>query len=97
MGGNVLSANDIVLEASKDSGIQEDILRDVLYYLLEFISDHLSEGDRVYISGFGTFSARDFSRRVVVPKTGEPVYVQTRSVVFRPSYRLRRVVASGVR
>ena len=55
--------------------------------ILDFIKDGLKTGDRVQISGFGTFLVRNKKeRKGRNPQTGEEMIILPRkSVVFRPS------------
>jgi nucleoid DNA-binding protein len=61
--------------------------------ILDKIKDRLSRGERVLISGFGSFSvANRKEKKGVNPQTGEPVIIPGRkSVKFRPSKNLRSV------
>jgi len=55
--------------------------------ILDFIKKGLSDGERVQISGFGTFLVREKKeRKGRNPQTGEEMTISPRkSVVFRPS------------
>ncbi len=59
----------------------------VVDLILQFIKQRLREGERVQISGFGTFLVRDKkARKGRNPQTGEEMTILPRkSVVFRPS------------
>jgi integration host factor subunit alpha len=66
--------------SNKEASVLVDII-------LEFIKGGLRQGDRVQISGFGTFLVRDKKQRKGRnPQTGEEMTIEPRkSVVFRPS------------
>jgi integration host factor subunit alpha len=55
--------------------------------IFETIKGHLGDGDKVQITGFGTFLIRHKKeRRGRNPQTGEEMLIRPRaSVVFRPS------------
>lgn len=55
--------------------------------IFNLIKGHLGDGDKVQISGFGTFAIRHKrARRGRNPQTGEEMVIKKRSaVVFRPS------------
>lgn len=55
--------------------------------IFDTIKDRLGEGDKVQITGFGTFVVRQKrERRGRNPQTGEEMVIRPRrSVVFRPS------------
>lgn len=66
----------------------------LLESVLSRISVAIAQGDSVKISGFGTFSVRQKSRRIGRnPKTGKEVPILPRKVlIFRPSQMLRDAV-----
>lgn len=59
--------------------------------ILEFIKQGLRDGERVQISGFGTFLVREKKeRKGRNPQTGEEMIILPRkSVVFRPSKNMQ--------
>jgi integration host factor subunit alpha len=75
-------------------GLSRNESADLLELMLTRISDALTIGKSVKISGFGTFSVRQKGRRVGRnPKTGVEVPILPRRVlVFRPSQMLREAV-----
>lgn len=62
--------------------------------LLDIIGDALAKGEKVVISGFGTFGTRTHDARVMDnPRGGEPIDVPSGRVpTFRAGSRLRRDV-----
>ena len=75
-------------------GLSRNESADLLEAMLARISDNLSIGKSVKISGFGTFSVRQKGRRIGRnPKTGVEVPILPRRVlIFRPSQMLRDAV-----
>jgi integration host factor subunit alpha len=75
-------------------GLSRNESADLLESMLGRISDALTVGKSVKISGFGTFSVRQKGRRIGRnPKTGVEVPIMPRRVlVFRPSQMLRDAV-----
>jgi len=65
--------------------------------ILEHVSDALTRGEQVKISGFGTFLLRDKKERVGRnPKTGVEVPITPRRVLtFRASQILKDRIAKG--
>lgn len=59
--------------------------------LLELVETTLAGGDKVALSGFGTFELRERAEREGRnPKTGDPLHVAARRVpVFRAAKRLK--------
>ena len=76
--------------SNKEASVLVDII-------LEFIKGGLRDGERVQISGFGTFLVRDKKQRKGRnPQTGEEMTIRPRkSVVFRPSKNFQNGFASG--
>jgi integration host factor subunit beta len=67
-------------------------------YVFNLLSDSLSQGDRIEIRGFGSFSLRTRKARMGRnPKTGEQVYLSTKHVpYFKPGKELKRLVIKSV-
>lgn len=65
---------DIVNEISKNTGIEKLIVQKTIESFMDIIKDSLSEGDNVYLRGFGSFvvktratkTARDISKNVTI-------------------------------
>jgi integration host factor subunit alpha len=71
----------------RHGGISNKEASTLVDLILDFIKQGLKQGDRVQISGFGTFLVREKKQRKGRnPQTGEEMTIQSRkSVVFRPS------------
>ncbi|HSF15537.1 MAG TPA: integration host factor subunit alpha [Vicinamibacteria bacterium] len=71
----------------RHGGISNKEASRIVDLILESIKQGLREGDRVQISGFGTFIVREKKeRKGRNPQTGEEMMIlPRRSVVFRPS------------
>ncbi|MEC7947220.1 MAG: integration host factor subunit alpha [Myxococcota bacterium] len=82
--------HDRVGVSKKESGI---LVEDVLALL----SDALVAGEKVKLSGFGTFELRDkHARPGRNPRTNEELTISRRRVVtFRPSQVLRESIRNG--
>lgn len=71
--------NELVARASVRSGIAHDLVNESLGALLEEVQRSVADGERVTLTGFGTFEPR--LRQATTarnPKTGEPVPVPER-------------------
>jgi len=70
---------------------------EVVEEVLTIIRERLCEGDKVKISGFGTFIVNDKrARRGRNPQTGDPIIIERRRVLsFKPSQILKEMVANG--
>jgi integration host factor subunit alpha len=69
----------------------------VVEEVFTIIRDSLCEGDKVKISGFGSFVVNQKkSRRGRNPQTGEPIVIDSRRVLsFKPSQVLKELVNNG--
>jgi integration host factor subunit alpha len=70
---------------------------EVVEEVFAIIRDSLREGDKVKISGFGSFVVNQKkSRRGRNPQTGEPITINSRRVLsFKPSQVLKELVNNG--
>ncbi len=72
---------------------------EVVEAVFAIIRDSLRQGDKVKISGFGTFAVNQkHARRGRNPQTGEPITIDSRRVLtFKPGQVLRERVAGKKR
>ena len=70
---------------------------EVVEEVFAIIRDSLREGDKVKISGFGSFVVNQKkARRGRNPQTGEPITIDSRRVLsFKPSQVLKQLVNNG--
>lgn len=73
-----------------ETGLSKIEARKSLDAFIGIVSKTLSEGDRIAISGFGTFSVEKKSARMGRdPRNGSPIKIAARNVVkFRPGVEL---------
>jgi len=67
--------------------------RNVVDLILEAIKERLSRGERVVLSGFGSFTVRRRKdKKGINPQTGRPVLIPGRNTVkFKPSKYLKSI------
>ncbi len=72
---------------------------EVVEAVIAIIRHALRDGDKVKISGFGTFAVNQkHARRGRNPQTGEPITIVSRRVLsFRPSQVLKQRVNNGAK
>jgi integration host factor subunit alpha len=72
---------------------------EVVEQIFSIIRESLRQGDKVKISGFGTFAVNSKNaRRGRNPQTGAPITIDSRRVLsFKPSQVLKTVVNNGTR
>ena len=82
--------------AGSFSGLDEQIVKDIVTRTFEEISTSLANGENVQLSGFGTFELRQRSeRKGVNPRTKEPITIPaSKTVGFKPGKALKESVNS---
>ena len=87
-----MNKSDLVKKISENAdSLYEEDLEQTVNTILNLISNSLSNGDRVEIRNFGTFSVRSRDQRISRnPKTGTSVLVEPKNhPYFRASKYLR--------
>jgi integration host factor subunit alpha len=97
MAAGTLTRADIAARINQQVGLSRNESATIVESVLSYMSDALSEGQNVKISGFGTFVLRDKAQRIGRnPKTGIEVPILPRRVMtFRASQAMRSRVAGG--
>jgi integration host factor subunit alpha len=92
-----LTRADIAELLNKQVGLSRAESAELVEQVLDLVTDALTTGQNVKISGFGTFVLRDKNERVGRnPKTGIEVPITPRRVLtFRPSQSLRERVSGN--
>lgn len=86
---------ELVAEVARRTGLSRRQAASVVTATLETVADKVASGERVSVTGFGTFERRDRPARTVRnPKTGATVaQPKSRIAVFRPGTGLKTYVA----
>jgi integration host factor subunit alpha len=97
MAAGTLTRADIAARINQQVGLSRNESATIVESVLSYMSDALSEGQNVKISGFGTFVLRDKAQRIGRnPQTGIEVPILPRRVMtFRASQAMRSRVAGG--
>lgn len=84
----------LVTEIVAKTGIPRNHAKKSVDAIIQIISDAMVSGERVTLSGLGTFSVKSRSQRIGRnPHTNEPVHIPARPVPnFRPDRSLRKLV-----
>lgn len=91
-----MQKSDFVARVAEQTGVTKKTARQVIDSALDIISQALAEGDKVVLTGFGTFEMRERrARRGVNPQTGEEMTIPAmRTPGFSASNGLRDMVRS---
>ena len=99
MSGNSTLTRADLSEAIHDGiGLSRSECYDIVDAVIDTLSEAMTRGDDVKISGFGTFQIKQKNARVGRnPKTGVEVEIAPRRVLtFRPSQKMRdKIIAAG--
>lgn len=78
-------------------GLSRKEAGEIVEAVFAIIKSKLGNGEKVKISGFGTFAVnRKHARRGRNPQTGEPLTIESRTVLtFKPSQLLKERVLRG--
>ena len=71
-----MNKSQLIKSVAEKSDLSQKQITEVLNLMEETLVETLKSGDRIQISGFGTFEVRERAeRKARNPKTGEPVSV----------------------
>ena len=89
-----LTKRDLIDVVSKKANLTSKASRDSVQAMLNAIRDSLKRGEKVVITGFGTFSIRKRAARPGRnPKTGEKMTIAARKAPgFTPGKTLKKAV-----
>lgn len=89
-----MNRSELIEAAAQSSGLSKSDTTKVLDSLLENISDAVQKGDRVSLSGFGTFERRERAARTGRnPQTGEPLEMAaSKAPAFKPAKAFKDAV-----
>ena len=91
-----MNKTELIAAAAQAAGMTKKDTERVLNAALETITATLVKGEKVQLSGFGTFEVKERDARVGRnPRTKEAVEIPATSVpVFKPSTALKDIVAN---
>lgn len=89
-----MNRTDVVARIAKEQNMTKKSSEELVCLIIDTIKSALEEGDKVQITGFGTFEVKDRAPRVGRnPKTNEEVEIPaSRRPVFRPSAQLKELI-----
>ncbi|MBI2613711.1 MAG: HU family DNA-binding protein [Candidatus Levybacteria bacterium] len=89
-----MTKRELIEVVAKKANLTNKASRDSVQAVINSIRDALKRGEKVVITGFGTFSVRNRVERVGRnPKTGEKITIAARKAPgFTPGKTLKKVV-----
>ena len=89
-----MTKKDLIELVAKKANLTNKAAREAVSAFINGIRDSLKRGEKVVITGFGTFSIRKRAERPGRnPKTGEKITIQARKAPgFTPGKTLKKVV-----
>ena len=76
-----ISKADLVKELAEKTGMRQKETKTLVNGLFESVSGHLKQGNKVQLTGFGTFEVRERSARTgVKPGTSEKIAIPASKV-----------------
>lgn len=89
-----MTKNDLVELVAKKAKLTNKAARDALLAIFDTITENLKKGEKVVVTGFGTFEVRKRqSREGRNPQTGEKIRIpEMRSPTFTAGKTLKRQV-----
>ena len=89
-----MTKRELIEVVAKKANLTNKASRDAVQSIINSIRDALKRGEKVVITGFGTFSVRSRVGRIGRnPKTGEKITIAARKAPgFTPGKTLKKVV-----
>ncbi len=89
-----MGKTDMIDAVAKATGLEKTKSKAAIEAMIDLISKELKKGNRVQLTGFGTFSVTKRKKRVGVnPKTGEKIQIPARKVPkFTPGKALKDMI-----
>ncbi|OGH11832.1 MAG: DNA-binding protein [Candidatus Levybacteria bacterium RIFCSPHIGHO2_01_FULL_36_15] len=89
-----VTTKELVVLVAKKANLTNKASKEAVRILLNGIRDSLKRGEKVVLTGFGTFSLRNRkAKKGRNPKTGEPIMIAARKAPgFTPGKSLKKAV-----
>ena len=86
-----MTKTDLIAQVAANTEMSKKSAEQAVNAVFEALSKAMSEGEKITISGFGTFEMRERAERQGInPRTREPITIAaSRSIVFKPGKSLK--------
>ncbi len=90
-----MNKSELVYEVTNRLDVTRKDAEDVIDCFLDLIAENLANGDKVVLSGFGTFEIRNrVSRSGVNPRTGERIDIPCQKT---PAFKVGKILKDKLR
>lgn len=90
-----MNKSELVYEVTNRLDVTRKEAEDVIECFLDLIAENLANGDKVVLSGFGTFEIRNrVSRSGVNPRTGERIDIPCQKT---PAFKVGKILKDKLR
>ena len=90
-----MNKSELVYEVTNRLDVTRTEAEDVIDCFLDLIAENLANGDKVVLSGFGTFEIRNrVSRSGVNPRTGERIDIPCQKT---PAFKVGKILKDKLR
>ena len=81
-----MTKTNLLAPVAKDNDLRQKSAEQAVSAVFEALGKAMTEGEKITISGFGTFEVRERAERQGInPRTREPITIAaSRSIVFKP-------------
>lgn len=89
--------NELIRRVAEESGVSRQVVAEIINRALDTIADEVARGNKVVLTGFGTFEQRyRRARRGVDPRTAAEIVVpESRTPGFTASTSFKRRIQGG--
>ena len=89
-----MTKTELIAQVANDSGIKKSVAEQVLNALMDNIEKALKAGDKITLTGFGTFQCTERAGRTGRnPRTGKEINIPACSVPkFKPGNKLKEAL-----
>ena len=86
-----MNKTELIAAAAEGAGLTKKDTERVINAAIDAVTAALVKGDKVQVSGFGTFEVRERAERQGInPRTREPITIAaSKSIVFKPGKALK--------
>ena len=88
-----MTKTDLIAQVAANTEMSKKNAEQAVNAMFEALGKAMAEGEKITISGFGTFEVRERAERQGInPRTREPITIAaSRSIVFKPGKSLKAV------